>query len=153
MRRIAFLGLLVLTVLALAAWSQPQAPETAPQKIIKKVPMKHTAADSGEEMYNEYCAVCHGMQGKGDGPAVSELKVPPPDLTLLTRDNEGKYPSERVAAVLRFGTEKPAPAHGTVDMPVWGQLLATSPVHGTNPAMVQLRIRNLTHYIETLQAK
>ncbi|MBZ5702459.1 MAG: c-type cytochrome [Acidobacteriia bacterium] len=153
MRRIGFLGLLIFTVLALAAWSQQPSTETPPQKIIKKVPIKPTAADSGEEMYKEYCAVCHGKQGKGDGPAASELKAPPPDLTMLTRDHEGKYPAERVAAVLRFGTEKPAPAHGTLEMPIWGRLLATSPVHGTNAAMVQLRIRNLTEYIETLQVK
>ncbi|MBZ5541081.1 MAG: c-type cytochrome [Acidobacteriia bacterium] len=153
MRRIGFLGLLIFTVLALAAWSQQQTPETPPQKIIKKAPMKHTPADSGMRMYRAYCAVCHGTEGKGDGPAASELKVPPTDLTMLAMHNDGKYPAEHVAAVLRFGTEKPAPAHGTADMPIWGQLFATSPVHGTNPAMVQLRIRNLTQYIETLQAK
>jgi len=151
MRRIGFLGLLILTVLALAAWSLPQTPETAPQKIIKKAPMKHTAADSGEEMYKEYCAVCHGKEGKGDGPAASELKTPPTDLTMLAMHNDGKYPAEHVAAVLRFGTE--TPAHGTADMPIWGRLLGTTHTRGTEPAMVQLRIRNLTHYIETLQMK
>jgi len=151
MKRIGFLGLLILTVLALAAGSQPQAPDTAPQKIIKKAPMKHTPADSGMKMYRAYCAVCHGKEGKGDGPAASELKTPPTDLTMLAMHNDGKYPAEHVAAVLRFGTE--TPAHGTADMPIWGRLLGTTHTRGTEPAMVQLRIRNLTHYIETLQMK
>ncbi len=48
-------------------------------------------------------AACHERDGKGDGPAASELKTPPTDLTALTRQNGGKFPSDHVASVLRFG--------------------------------------------------
>lgn len=154
MRRIGLCGLVFLAAFALAASSQEQKQTTgaAPQKkIVRDAPIKATAGHSGEEMYREYCAVCHGKAGKGDGPAASELKTAPPDLTVLAKNNNGKFPSDHVAAVLRFGTE--TPAHGTSDMPVWGRVLGTSPVHGTQSAQVQLRIHNLTNYIESLQAK
>jgi mono/diheme cytochrome c family protein len=152
MKRMIFCGLIFLAAFALTAWSQEQSAGTAQQKkIVRKAPIKSTAADSGEEMYREYCGVCHGKEGKGDGPAASEFKVPPPDLTTLAKNNNGKYPADHIAAVLRFGTH--TPAHGTSDMPVWGRVLGTSPIHGTETAKVQLRILNLTNYIESLQVK
>jgi mono/diheme cytochrome c family protein len=151
MKRISLAGVILLLSFGLAAWSQQPAPATPQQKEIKKVPMKATAAQSGEEMYVEYCAVCHGKAAKGDGPAASALKLAPTDLTTLTKNNSGKFPSDHVAAVLRFGTE--TPSHGSKDMPIWGHILATSPTQGTDATMVQLRIRNLTSYIESLQSK
>ena len=50
---------------------------------VKKVPIQRTSAASGEEMFDAYCAACHGKDGKGNGPAAAELKMPPPDLTTL----------------------------------------------------------------------
>ena len=40
-------------------------------KQIKKEPVKSSPANSGEKMFKQYCAVCHGETGKGDGPAAS----------------------------------------------------------------------------------
>ena len=151
MRWISLVGAILLLSLGLAARSQEPTPGT-PQKTTVRVPIKHTAAESGEEMYREYCAVCHGKAGKGDGPAASELKVPPPDLTVLAKNNNGKFPSDHVAAVLRLGT--PAPAHGTSDMPVWGPLFSS--LHGRTTAtdrLIPMRIANLTKYIKSLQSK
>ena len=50
---------------------------------VKKTQVKPASPVSGAQMFKEYCAVCHGPGGKGDGPAATELKVPPPDLTAL----------------------------------------------------------------------
>ncbi|MBZ5526671.1 MAG: cytochrome c [Acidobacteriia bacterium] len=151
MKRFGLLGFSLLLLPALAAWPHPQAPETSPKKVIEKVPIKPTSASSGEEMYKEYCAVCHGLDGKGNGPAASALKTPPPDLSLLAKNNGGKYPASHVVAILNFGSS--APAHGSADMPVWGRLLSSLQTHRSTPAIVQLRIKNLTDYIESLQAK
>ncbi len=151
MKRLGLVGVVLVLGFGLAARSQEPASGTAQKKVIKKVPMKTTSAYSGEEMYVEYCAVCHGKDGKGGGPAASEFKVAPSDLTTLAKNNNGKFPSDHVAAVLRFGTS--TPAHGTRDMPVWGRLLGSSYSRGTEPAQVQLRIHNLTEYIESLQSK
>ena len=43
-----------------------------------------------------YCATCHGRDGKGNGPVAAALKVVPPDLTRLARDNGGAFPRKRV---------------------------------------------------------
>ncbi len=80
------LGALIIVALAVCA-------QDAPQKVIKHVPVKPTSAASGQEMYNSYCAVCHGKDGKGNGPAAEALKVPPTDLTSLAKNNGGKYPA------------------------------------------------------------
>lgn len=39
-----------------------------------------------------YCAVCHGPDGRGDGPLAAEPGLAPPDITLVTRRNGGVFP-------------------------------------------------------------
>jgi len=117
-------------------------------KDIKKAPIPMTSAASGEEMFNTYCAVCHGKSARGDGPAAGEFKIPPANLTLLARNHDGKFPSDYVTQVIQSGP-RDAKAHGSKDMPVWGDLFKRL----GDSASVQLRIHNLVSYIETLQAK
>jgi mono/diheme cytochrome c family protein len=62
----------------------------AQQKEIRQVPIKATSPTSATEMYTAYCAVCHGVDGKGNGPAAEALRVRPPDLTTLAKKNGGK---------------------------------------------------------------
>ncbi|HYL11867.1 MAG TPA: cytochrome c [Terriglobales bacterium] len=121
----------------------------AQQKEIKHVPVKPTSAASGEEMYNTYCAVCHGKDGKGGGPAADALKVPPTDLTTLAKKNGGKYPSDHVSAAIQGDLN--LPAHGSKEMPIWGNLFWH--MSGGHQSEVQLRVANLNKYIESLQAK
>jgi mono/diheme cytochrome c family protein len=116
---------------------------------IKHVPAPATSAASGKEMFKAYCAPCHGQSAKGDGPAASALKTPPPDLTVLAKNNGGKFPSDRVTSILRG--QATVSAHGNQDMPVWGPVFWR--MSGGHEAEVQQRIANLTHYIETLQVK
>jgi mono/diheme cytochrome c family protein len=54
---------------------------------------------SGEQMYKQFCADCHGDDAKGHGPAASSLKVKPPNLTTLTQRHHGKFPYEYVSSV------------------------------------------------------
>jgi mono/diheme cytochrome c family protein len=124
-------------------------PVLAQQTEIKHVPAKPTSAASGQEMFMNYCAACHGKDGKGDGPAAAALKVPPADLTTLSQRNGGKFPSNHVIAILRG--EATLPAHGSKEMPVWGPVFWEMS-HG-HAGEVQQRIANLTQYVETLQAK
>jgi len=123
--------------------------QNKPADNVKKVPVQPSSAASGEEMYKQYCAVCHGRDGKGNGPAAAELKQAPPDLTTLAKRHDGKFPDDYVSSVLRFGAK--APAHGTADMPVWGPLFAS--VSDSDNAKVQLRIANLSRYLKGLQQK
>jgi len=126
----------------LAASGYAQTPE------VKKEPIAMTSATSGSEMFNSYCASCHGKDAKGDGPAAPALKVPPANLTELAKKNNGKFPADHVATILRSGVTG---AHGSVDMPVWGPLF--SQVSGRSDSIVQMRISNLIHYLESLQVK
>ena len=116
---------------------------------IKHIPVKPTNAASGQEMFVNYCAVCHGKDGKGNGPAAPALKMPATDLTTLAQKNGGKYPSLHVSSVIRG--EGDLPAHGSKDMPVWGPLFWK--MSQGHDAEVQQRIANLNQYIESLQAK
>ncbi len=115
-------------------------------KVIKHTTIQSTSAASGKEMYKAYCAVCHGEDGKGNGPAASALKTAPADLTMLSMNNGGKYPSLKVSAAIRGDAN--ISAHGTKDMPVWGSLFwGMSQGH---EGEVQQRIANLAKYIESL---
>jgi mono/diheme cytochrome c family protein len=133
--------------LAMIAMAQEAAPSQ--QKLIKHVPVKQTSAASGKEMFTTYCAVCHGSDAKGNGPAASALKVPPNDLTALAEKNSGKYPGMHISSVLRGEAEMPA--HGSKDMPVWGPLFRH--ISQGHDAEVQQRIANLNQYIESIQTK
>ena len=119
------------------------------QKVIQHASIKPTSPASGQEMFTTYCAVCHGTDGKGGGPAASALKVPPTDLTQLSKNNGGKFPALKVSSILR-GTSD-LPAHGSKEMPVWGPLFRS--MSGGHESDVQQRLANLTQYVETLQAK
>ena len=121
----------------------------AQQKEIRQVPIKVTSPTSATEMYTVYCAVCHGVDGRGNGPAAEALKVHPTDLTALAKKNGGKYPSDHVTSAIR-GDLRLA-AHGSKEMPVWGDLFwGMSEGHSSE---VQVRVTNLNKYIESLQTK
>ena len=140
------LAVIVLTISALAV--AQQAPAQTPP-VVKHVPITDAPSNSGKEMFKTYCAVCHGTDGKGSGPAASAMKVPPTDLTALAQKNGGKYPSAHVASVIRGQATLPSP--GSPDMPLWGQLFSS--ISQGHEAQVQQRTTNLVTYIETLQAK
>jgi mono/diheme cytochrome c family protein len=142
---VVVMALLVFTG-TMAAQENTQAP---PAKVIQHVPVKATSPSSGKDMYTSYCAVCHGTDGKGGGPAASALKVPPTDLTLLSKTNGGKYPALKVTSSIRG--EADLPAHGSKEMPVWGTLFWS--ISSGHESEVQQRVVNLTHYIESMQAK
>ena len=99
-------------------------------------------------MYKQYCAVCHGKTGKGDGPAAADLKTAPADLTALAKKNDGKFPPITLPACCAMVK---APAHGTSDVPTWGPLFPS--VSSKDDAIVNMRITNLTNYLKSLQEK
>jgi mono/diheme cytochrome c family protein len=138
----------ILMVSLVCAVAQDQSGEKS-SVTVKHVPVTQTSATSGKEMYKNYCAVCHGSGGKGDGPAAAAMKTPPADLTTLAQKSGGKYPAAHVAAVIRG--QASLPSHGTQDMPVWGPLFSS--ISQGHEGQVQQRITNLASYIETLQAK
>ncbi|HKO12550.1 MAG TPA: cytochrome c [Acidobacteriaceae bacterium] len=132
-------------LLATAAFAIAQ---TKPQ--IKNVPVQHTSPASGKMMYDTYCAVCHGVDGRGNGPAAPALKDAATDLTQMAKQNGGKFPDAHIYAVLQFGSD--TSAHGSKDMPVWGPALRSLDRGSPTTEMVEhQRIVNLTTYLKTLQ--
>jgi len=108
-----------------------------------------TYVPSGEAMYKQYCGACHGLDGKGNGPAAFTLKTPPPDLTTLAARHMGTFPREYVGNILRFGPG--TAAHGSSEMPTWGTIFQL--IDKNNERAVQQRIKNLTDYLASLQQK
>jgi mono/diheme cytochrome c family protein len=113
------------------------------------IPVSKTAPSDGKQMYTSYCAPCHGVNAKGHGPAATALRTQPTDLTELSKNNHGKYPDAHIVSVLQFGSE--VQAHGSAEMPVWGPILGK--MNKTNLQDKQLRISNLSRYLENMQAK
>jgi mono/diheme cytochrome c family protein len=138
----------ILVIVSAFAAAQEKAPAQTPP-VVKHVPIAKTSPTSGKEMFENYCAVCHGKDAKGAGPAATALKTAPPDLTMLAKKEGGKYPSAHVAAVIRGQADMPS--HGSKDMPVWGPLFSS--ISQGHESEVQQRVANLVTYIESLQAK
>lgn len=106
-----------------------------------------TYVPPGKQLYRNYCASCHGLDGRGRGPVSRSLRKVPPDLTTLAKRHDGKFPDDYVTQVLRFGLIYSA--HGSSDMPVWGPIFQDEEHY--NEGAVRQRIRNLCEYLESLQ--
>ena len=120
------------------------------------------ATDFGKREFENSCADCHGMDAKGNGVLAANLKVAPPDLTLLTKNNGGVFPVERIFAVIDGRTQ--IESHGSRDMPIWGTRYAVNaaehfmsvPNVGVPPnleAYIRTRILNLINYLCRIQQK
>jgi mono/diheme cytochrome c family protein len=104
---------------------------------------------SGTSIYGQLCASCHGDDARGHGLAAVRLKTPPADLTTLAKRHGGKFPYDYVLTVLLVGTK--VPAHGSPDMPVWFPIFKV--IDNNNKQVVLQRIKNLSDYLASLQAK
>ena len=120
----------------------------AQQPALKRVRPAATSSLDGKGLFLEYCAVCHGKDAKGAGPALDALKQRPSDLTQISRKNHGKFPDTRILAILKG--EQPVTAHGNADMPTWGKTFSDMNV---NPNVGQGRMHALVMYLEEIQAK
>jgi len=117
------------------------------------------ATDIGKQEYETSCAVCHGIDAKGNGPLAILLRKPPGDLTKLAKNNAGVFPFDQVYRVID-GREEVA-AHGPRNMPVWGATFSReeaakmgSGMFGNTQnleSLVRGRIVALVGYIYSLQ--
>jgi mono/diheme cytochrome c family protein len=114
------------------------------QTTVKRAPIKPTPVTDAKKMFDSYCAVCHGNDATGNGPAAKALTKAPADLTKISARNGGTFPDVRVRRYIE-GVDEVA-AHGTRDMPMWGTLFQS-----LNSDTDQLRIAALTEYLKSLQ--
>ena len=131
----------MLAVLVFAA-----GPRVAAQQV-KKEPIPAPMGVDGAGTFMAYCAQCHGIAGRGDGPAAKALKIPPADLTQVSKRHNGQFPA--LAVKNSIAGDHAMAAHGTRDMPMWGPVFRSV----ENPSVTELRITNLVKYVEQLQQK
>jgi hypothetical protein len=135
------IGCLLALGVAIASAEQSSRQGAPPRLIIESM--------TGEDSFMFYCAPCHGLAGRGDGPVGRSLKTPPPDLALLTKRYGGTFPRADVISFVTGVSDK-LPTHGPGDMPVWGPIFrALDP----SDARVKIRIENIVNFIESIQIK
>lgn len=105
---------------------------------------------SGKELYGKFCASCHGVEGRGDGPVASHLNVEVPDLTLFARRHGGKFPRDLVDRII--DGRHIIGAHGTRTMPVWGEDFSRAELGDPNAERAtRIVIGRLADYLWLLQ--
>jgi mono/diheme cytochrome c family protein len=105
-------------------------------------------ATSGGELFVTYCASCHGVTGRGNGPAAGELRRPPADLTQFAKHNGGTFNAARVHSIVDGRAVR---AHGSMDMPVWGDAFKWR--EGLPEEAIKGRIEALVRYLESIQER
>ena len=109
-------------------------------------------ANSGKPAFEQYCATCHGRDGKGGGPASGLLTIKPADLTMISKKNNGTFPFWRVYSIIdgREGIK----GHGDREMPIWGaEFSAQAGSSSVAQSQVRGRILELVYYLQSIQAK
>ena len=105
---------------------------------------------NGDQLFQRFCASCHGPQGYGDGPVAPSLKVLIPDLTELTKRAGGRFPADRVHEII--DGRAVLTAHGTRPMPVWGyELEAQAPTGQSGRDVAQALIDRLVEHLRSIQ--
>lgn len=106
-----------------------------------------TSAEVGKDAYFRHCAVCHGLEGYGNGPLADAMKIAPSDLTRLAAKHGGEFPAAKVGDVIRNGGG--VLGHGSPAMPAWGLYFAEK----RKPEVARERVKALVAYIESIQEK
>ena len=104
----------------------------------------------GASIFRNSCAACHGLDGRGNGPASKALKRGVPDLTRLSQRNDGAFPAIHVRTTIMFGGDDLLPAHGSKEMPIWGPIFHEIEF---DQDLGHVRLENVTRYLESMQRK
>lgn len=120
-------------------------------------PLLAASLKEGQTEFKTYCAPCHGLSGTGDGPVAIELTKKPIDLTLFAKNSGGIFPEGKVKKLVD-GRVMPR-AHGTPEMPIWGQWFSYQATAGgllqeerqAIERRVNDRLNSLLLYIKSIQ--
>lgn len=104
--------------------------------------------------YDNYCAVCHGLDGTGNGPMADQLKGKPSDLTVLANNSGGTFPYSRVYRTIDGTYEEGSlRAHGSKEMPIWGDVFRRKAASENRYMESKGRMMAIIQYIESMQKK
>ena len=110
---------------------------------------------TGKADYLLHCASCHGVDGRGNGAVAGLLKQRPTDLTRLSGRNGGRFPEKRAFEVIDGSAV--VKAHGTRDMPVWGEMFSVQATNAFNRPQTEREVRDridrLIDYLKSIQRK
>lgn len=148
MRTMVTGGILASGVLGLWMFGSAQ---NATKRAVPKVEETTRVINSldGPTLYNTYCAVCHGLDARGDGPMSKMLTKATPDLTRVAEHHGGKFPRMQIENIISGETVVPG-GHGSRDMPIWGPIFSQV---AWDMDLGRVRVDNVTRYLETLQEK
>jgi mono/diheme cytochrome c family protein len=106
--------------------------------------------DAGKQIYRQYCASCHGIDGKGNGAVAKQLKIKVADLTVLRKKNKGIYPLDKVMATI--DGRRIVKGHGEREMPVWGEVFTKEREKEKYTELTTLlKAKIIAEYVATLQ--
>ena len=147
-RTFSLAAMIAIATLAVAtqATTQQTTPPPPKPKIVHE-PAKSINSLEGKDTFAAYCAVCHGRDAKGHGPAAPALKVPPADLTTIAKRHNGKFSPVDVETKIS-GSD--LPVHGTSEMPIWGPVFRSI---SKDRDIDTMRMKNLVKYLESIQEK
>ena len=114
--------------------------------VVFEGPVLAGGLERGELEYRSKCALCHGIDAKGDGPFATQIITAPANLTQLAKRNGGIFPEGAVNETID-GT-KQVEAHGPRDMPVWGYKYGGGSYRGQ-----KTRQQALIDYLRRIQEK
>lgn len=113
--------------------------------------------NSGNNDFIQHCSACHGLDAKGFGPKTGSLKVRPSNLTLMSQNNGGHFPTKKLTDLIDGRPDKGlSRSHSNGDMPSWGYVFRNEKGHSlatnvTAEKQTKVRIHNLVEYIRSLQ--
>ena len=106
---------------------------------------------AGAKLYQNHCATCHGLEGRGNGPMAPALLLQPPSLHDLAA-RHGAFPTIRV--VMRIDGRDPLVSHGS-PMPVYGPFFegddTALKAESGQPIMTSRPIVDLVAYLKSIQ--
>jgi len=138
-RRVPMLVVVLLVSVAVSAYAQIRNQRQPPIRPV-----------DGASIFRNYCAACHGLDGRGQGPVSKALKQEVPDLTRLAQRNDGAFPAIHVRTTILFGADDLLPAHGSKGMPIWGPIFHEIEF---DRDLGNVRLENVTKYLESIQRK
>lgn len=104
---------------------------------------------AGKSTFEAVCASCHGLDGGGNGPVAAMLVVRPSDLTTLSVQYDGRFPTAELRDIVFV--HRVIPAHGTQDLPVWGDIWSEEGAWPRRRDIIEYEIDALIEYIRTIQ--
>jgi mono/diheme cytochrome c family protein len=137
------LGLAFMCLALASLHGTPQTPPKTKEQLERLI-----YSVKGADLSAAHCAACHGSDAKGNGPMASVLKAKAPDLTVLSKNNGGEFPSARVRKAITG--DDILVSHGSREMPVWGPIFHQVE---SDQDFGNVRLQNLMKYLASIQQK